>query len=415
MERFIVVLKKILISTFIICFVIIGVGAYFFSVDNAKIVNVVDINQFELRISTKAKLNAFIKGGYYNLYLDLLDKGHTSYEALDYISEGLGEKVMTYAKDNSIEPCNAQLVFTKDYDEPFRYSEGKEGSKVDLAKLQEDVVKSLDTKDAIELNFIIIQPEKTCEDLRNETTLRAEFSTNYSSSSANRKNNIKKAAEYLNGHIIDAENIMSFNGVVGKRTIERGFKSADIIFQGKMVKGVGGGVCQVSSTMYNTGLLAGLDAISSSRHSRKVFYLPASRDAMVSDDTDLVLSNPTSFPVFILAKATGDELKIAIYGIKTNLRYEIESEVLNIISPAKDKIIVEGENISPYIKDALESDNPERLKNIAYKEIRIKKSRAGIESQAYLYIYDENILLEKTLISHDMYYPQQGEVIRSII
>ncbi|HKL94383.1 MAG TPA: VanW family protein, partial [Clostridia bacterium] len=108
-----------------------------------------------------------------------------------------------------------------------------------------------------------------------DNVLRATFSTTYSNSSPNRKHNIKLAASKLNITLYPDE-IFSFNRIVGERSEARGFLTAHIILDGKFVDGVGGGVCQVSTTLYNCALLSDLEILCAHRHSLPVSYVAPS-------------------------------------------------------------------------------------------------------------------------------------------
>ena len=122
--------------------------------------------------------------------------------------------------------------------------------------------------------FYDLQPKKI--------VLRAEFSTNYSSSTDARKFNVALASKTLDNTLVDINGEFSFNYTVGERTERRGYKKAKIIVGGEFVDGVGGGVCQVSTTLYNAVLLAGLKIIECHPHSLPVSYVAPSFDAMVN-------------------------------------------------------------------------------------------------------------------------------------
>ena len=133
-----------------------------------------------------------------------------------------------------------------------------------------------------------------------DIVLRATFSTDYSKSSAERKHNVGLAAKSLDNVFVDAGGEFSFNKTVGERTYKRGYKSAKIIVNGEFTEGVGGGVCQVSTTLYNAALLAGLEISEVNQHSVAVSYVAPSFDAMVnSGSADLRFINRTHNPVII--------------------------------------------------------------------------------------------------------------------
>ena len=174
--------------------------------------------------------------------------------------------------------------------------------------------------------FYDLQPQKI--------VLRAEFSTDYAKSSEERKHNIRLAAKALNNAFIDVNGEFSFNRVVGARTEKRGYKLAKIIVGGEFTEGVGGGVCQVSTTLYNAALLAGLKITEVHQHSLAVSYVKPSFDAMVnSGSADLRFINKTHNPVFINAFADGKTLTVKIYGEPMREKYERKSVVVKEIEP----------------------------------------------------------------------------------
>ena len=173
-------------------------------------------------------------------------------------------------------------------------------------------------------------------------TFRASFFTSFAKSSEARKNNIKLAARSLNNVMVGANEEFSFNKTVGDRTEKRGYQTAKIIVAGKFVEGVGGGVCQVSTTLYNAVLLAGLKVSEYHAHSLPVNYVAPSFDAMVnSGSSDLRFINDTHSPVIIKTHINGERLCVEIYGEKTNARYERVSEITGEIEPPTEQVIVD--------------------------------------------------------------------------
>lgn len=129
----------------------------------------------------------------------------------------------------------------------------------------------------------------------------ATFTTSYSNSSSNRCNNIQTAAKYINGTVLMPGETFSFDKVVGKRTTARGFKEAPVFTGGSgHGMGVGGGVCQVSTTVFNAALLANLNIVERHQHSQKVGYVPYGRDAAISWGTkNFRFKNNTKYPIKI--------------------------------------------------------------------------------------------------------------------
>ncbi len=131
--------------------------------------------------------------------------------------------------------------------------------------------------------------------------------------SEGRKDNIKVAARAINNTLVAAEDICSFNQVVGPRTKEGGFTEAPEIINGKLSLGIGGGICQVSTTLYNALLTAKIKIVERHSHSKDVSYVPDGQDAAVAwDYLDLKFKNNFSTPILIKAAVNGSQLTINI-------------------------------------------------------------------------------------------------------
>ena len=175
-----------------------------------------------------------------------------------------------------------------------------------------------------------------CAFAEEEGEKMASYTTAYSASFAARAHNIELAASLLDGQKVGAGAEFSFNAAVGARTSERGFESAKVILNGEYVDGVGGGVCQVSSTLYNAWVLAGLAVRSVRAHSLPSGYVPMSQDATVSEYIDLVLLNDSRGEVTIRAAAREGKLTIALLGKRKKVKVTLASEVLAVVPAGED-------------------------------------------------------------------------------
>ena len=221
--------------------------------------------------------------------------------------------------------------------------------------------------------------------------LIARFSTYYGDSKPNRKDNVALACRKIDGTVLYPEDEFSFNDIVGARTVENGFKSAYIIKDGEFVEGIGGGVCQVSSTLYNCALLANLTITCVRAHSLPVSYVAPSFDAMVSTASDLRFVNTLSSPVTIKMLADGKYLKAEMYGI--------ESGTIRRRSQTIETLPFEIE----YRDDAT-------LK--LGEEVIDTYGKAGLRSQGFLEYYQNGKLIKTVLIRKDTYFPQKRIVLR---
>lgn len=167
--------------------------------------------------------------------------------------------------------------------------------------------------------------------------LLGSFSTDYSKSTAARATNVQTAANYINGTTLYPGKTFSVVKVIKDRTEANGYKAAAEYSSGNVVEGVGGGVCQVSTTLYNAVLKAELEIVERSPHSMVVGYVPVSRDAAIAGDyKDFKFKNSTDVPIYISASASGGILSFRIYGAETresNRTIEYKSETLETIQP----------------------------------------------------------------------------------
>lgn len=142
------------------------------------------------------------------------------------------------------------------------------------------------------------------------------FTTHFPRGQKDRNNNISVASGKIDNTILMPGEVFSFNGTVGQRTIEAGFREAGVYVNGRHDRGVGGGICQVSTTLYNAALMADLQIVQRQNHSMPVAYVPVGRDATVSyGSLDLKLRNNFSTPIAIRRTLTNGTLKFAIFGI----------------------------------------------------------------------------------------------------
>lgn len=219
----------------------------------------------------------------------------------------------------------------------FSYKEEKTGVKTDTYKTLLSVLYDSPAKVA----YLRLSPEKTLPALQEETKLICSFSTSYATSSPARKNNVRLAANRLDGATLYPGDRLSFNETVGARTKENGFCEAGVIQNGEYTSGVGGGVCQVSTTLYNAWLRSGQTAPVSRAHSLVPSYVAPGLDAMVSSESDLVLLNSSEYPMYIDAQCDGKTLTFSVYGKKPTDTYRLQAELVRSI-PYDEYEILDG-------------------------------------------------------------------------
>ena len=215
-----------------------------------------------------------------------------------------------------------------------RIIESRIGVKLDLEKFKEEITESLKNLDEEKYIFnipvITVNPKITTQNILTELAIYEELGT-YSTSLKNKEENtiynIKLASKAINGILIKSQEIFSFNKYVGPAEKADGYKEGTIISNGKFVNGYGGGICQVSSTLYNTGLLANLQIVKRYNHSiygDATKYVPLGRDAAVFyGSKDLKFKNNLDREIVIFAKVFGDTLQVDIFG-KNEDKAEVE-------------------------------------------------------------------------------------------
>lgn len=197
------------------------------------------------------------------------------------------------------------------------------GVKIDCDQAKRIIKENEHSTESYTIPALITYPEVTAAELEAEFTdcVIGTFSTNYSSSSPNRKENIRLASDKINGRILNPGEVFSFNDIVGPRTAATGYKVAHVYSGSKVVDGIGGGICQVSSTLYNAVVFADLEIVYRTNHSLPVSYVPLGRDATVSYGTiDFKFKNNKETPVKLEVLADGNNLTVNIYGRKKYLK-----------------------------------------------------------------------------------------------
>jgi vancomycin resistance protein YoaR len=188
-----------------------------------------------------------------------------------------------------------------------------------IARLADAVVKDPKTL-RFEVALEKTPPGITTEQLAGITGVLASFATT-APDNPNRDNNIEIAVKSIDGTVLAPGDTFSLNDTVGQRTVERGFRTATVFADGKKVDGIGGGVSQVTGTLFNAAALAGLTIREAHPHSRPVAYLPLGRDATVAwEQKDLRFTNDTGAPVYIQYTFRGQRLRAVLFGKKVEDR-----------------------------------------------------------------------------------------------
>jgi len=181
------------------------------------------------------------------------------------------------------------------------------GLTVDVTATVEAVM-SAQPQEKVKLKIIILEPEITAEIFRSIDKKIAEFSTS-GGGSQGRTDNLYVAAKYMNGTVLAPGDVFSFNKVTGPRTFERGYSMAPVV--GGM--GIGGGVCQVATTIYNAAMIAGMEIVERRPHSIRVYYVPPGRDATITNYIDFKFRNSSDKFIQIRSGAGGGYVWVQIW------------------------------------------------------------------------------------------------------
>lgn len=267
---------------------------------------------------------------------------------------------------------------------------------VDFAISMDEAKKIIEEdKDEYTIPLKITIPDKTIADLGEEAfpDMLSTFTTRYDASNYNRSTNIELATKSINGTVIMPGEVFSYNQTIGRTTLEKGYKEGTAYVGGKVVPDVGGGICQVSSTLYNTALLANLEITERSNHLFETSYVAPSRDATVYwGSIDFKFKNTRSYPIKIVGTAKNGVVKIDLYGIKEEEEYEvvIESEVISYIP-----------NETEYKKDSTLASGKQVVEQVGFN---------GCKSKGYRILKKNGVVISKTLLSTDTYSPQNKVV-----
>lgn len=283
------------------------------------------------------------------------------------------EEIYTEAKD---------AYYTKD---PFTIYPEVEGIDFDVEAARELLKEE---KEEYVIKLTITKPKVTLDQIGSEAfpNQLATFTTRYDVSDVDRSTNLQIACQKINGKVVLAGETFSYNKALGPRTAAAGYKNGKIYSGGEVVDGIGGGICQISSTLYNTVLMANLEIVERRNHQFVTSYLPAGRDAtVVYGATDFKFKNTRKYPVRIVASAKNGIATVSIYGIKEENEYTFSFSTKTVASiPFTTK----------YEEDATLAAGTEKVK---------QKGANGLKTETYITKMLNGKVVSTTLLSRDTY------------
>lgn len=299
-----------------------------------------------------------------------------------YLME-LNKKIYKKPKNATIRINNGQIIITKE----------KNGYKLNKDKLKNTLVEKIVNMDCSEeiIPIITIKPVYLYEDLSKIDTVLGRFETYFNSQNYNRSTNIKLAASATTNILLNQGEVFSFNSNIQNSNISKYLKEAPVIINGKSEKGRGGGMCQVSSTIYNAALYSGMSIISVRNHSIPSPYIEKGRDATVSGGIiDLKFKNNYKTPVYIYNQVMGNKIVCTIYGNKR------DKQDIEIITEITDEI-----------NNRIIRKNSEKY-DLGVKTIE-QEGRKGYKVKTYR-VY-KNDFGNKSEYIGESYYPPQDKII----
>lgn len=343
----------------------------------------------EYKIKASLYLNVLL--GHKNSYANYYEKNADKKSVKDFscINDRIYPDIMNAVQGMERMPSEGKIHFGKD---GFSYTAGKDGIACDYGQLEKSMYHNFGKVTKINLRFYTLPAKDNPEKLLELTSTRSEFGTGYRKSCEGRKHNIALAADKFDGLTVQPNQTISFNEIVGPRSIANGFREAKIIKNGVFTEGIGGGVCQVSTTLFNAWLRAGLKVIKRSNHSLPVSYVAPSLDAMVSSETDLVLYNDSPYCVYISCKADGEKIIFTVYGQRTDTKIRLRSVILKTI-PGGEYEIVDKE------LDWREGET-ERI---------LSHPKNGLISEGFIQEYADGVLVRERSLGLSCYKPQKGQ------
>lgn len=302
--------------------------------------------------------------------------------------EGKKDAVLTnLAREIHKKPLDAHPIFNEDG--TITIAKSEKGRYLDLNEARGLLNKDMLNEEKIDLPVYDTEPKIQSDYYQGIDKVLGDFSTDYSSSIKNRKENIKIASEKFNNMKLNPGDEISFNDIVGEISEATGFKNATVIVGGEYETGIGGGICQVSTTLYNSLILSDLEIVERHNHSRPINYVDLGTDAAVARGyKDLKFKNNTNNPIIILAEADGQKLDFKVLGNSADRDYQVK------IIPQRLGVV------SPDVKTTYSDSVPEG-------ETVVKESgKNGYSYKTYKEVVKNGEVVEKKEISKSYYVPK---------
>lgn len=280
----------------------------------------------------------------------------------------------------------------------FLFSKEEAGLVIDQERLLEDLRSYLGAgsfQAVIHAEGVVSQPQLTEAQAREQYKIIGSFTTT-TTANKDRNKNITLASQAINGKIVAKGEIFSINDATGERTPEKGYRPAGAYVKGVLVEEPGGGVCQVSSTLYNAVILAGLQTKERFSHTYVSSYVPAGEDAMINyPNLDMKFENTTSAPIGILASLNNQKLVISIYGIP-------------VLEPGVTQVMDSSEKKETAVPDPTYVEDPTLPQGM---EVVDNPGKPGLKVVTYLVTKKDGVEIGREFL-HNSTYSGKAPVIR---
>ncbi len=305
---------------------------------------------------------------------------------INYNVEEIYKIIETLKEMCDVPLINDEIKFDND---EFIVTTLNEGKVLNVETSAEQIKTALNNGEkTVTLQLDLVTNKEMLENINDYMVEIGSFTTKYAGSSNGRITNLQVAGSSLNGTYIYPGEVFSTNSNFAPYTREKGYRDGSIIVDGELVDGLGGGVCQVSSTLYNALLYAELDIIEKFNHSLKVGYIDYGFDAVLASTyKDLKFVNDTSKPVYIKSEVANGLVKVTIYGEEIhdpNRVIKFSNEHVNSVAPPEPVIL---ENDEMYIGE---------------EEVKVKPLYGQVYN-VYKHIYNGEELVETQFIDKNVY------------
>ncbi|MGI6669359.1 MAG: VanW family protein [Acetivibrionales bacterium] len=320
-------------------------------------------------------------------------EGHSINIEGSFDSDKLGDILERIKEECDTDEKNAEITYE---DGEITFTREVVKRSLNIERSLEKAEKQLAAKDFSEIELVVDEkkPHIVYEDIKEINGVLSEFSTKFDTNDTNRTDNIKLACSRINGTILLPGESFSMNKALGPRTRENGYKEAPIIFKNELVPGTGGGVCQVSTTLYNTVLLAGMNVIEREHHSIPLYYISPGRDATITENSiDFRFVNNLEYAICLQAGVKGNRLIIRVLGRKKedDVVYKLKTDIIGVYNPEPPEIIYDN-TLKP-----------------GEKKVERKEAK-GLRVVLYREAYKNGELQWREKLTEDYYKPVRGKI-----